>query len=756
MIENGGFEKGLAGWASLWAREEGAGNATLSAEEALQGRQTLRIVHTGANDWSLHPNARFQAKEGELYALEAWLKVEGQGSATLSVVLMDEAKQVMDWSYAEKILAKASKWTLVKTTVLIPAGCAAFYPRIIGYGPATVQVDGVSLKPQGTLGDWLGDVPGDMQQQNELISVQLHTREALLTVTDRRSGTIWTQALFEPAGVVRAVTPTANGWQVDWLHLPSGQVLRLNAALEPERPEIRVELAGEGAMQGRLSMPYPFVSKPGMDLIIPMNEGISYPANDASIPEMSLITYGGHGICMPFWGVTDGQAGYMAIFETPNDAQIRIERLDGLLCVAPAWVPEKQKWGYPRQLRYVFFDQGGYVAIAKRYRAYAQEKGLFKTLKEKRDENPNVDRLVGAVNIWNWDSNAVQMVKALQETGIERILWSNRASAEDVMALNAIEGVLTSRYDIFQDCMNPDNFSQLRGVHSDWTTEGWPKDIVLDASGDWERGWAVRGKDGEWYPCGVLCDKQTLPYARERVGEELTRIPYRSRFIDTTTASPWRECYHPDHPMTRTESRYYKMELLRLISEEFHLVTGSETGHDAAVPYTHYFEGMLSLGPYRVPDAGRNMIQVVDEVPEQVAKFQLGHAYRLPLWELVYHDCLVAQWYWGDYNNKLPALWVKRDLFNLLYGTPPMFMFTKESWEKSKTRFVESYQTVCPTVRKVGYAEMLEHRYLSSDRAVQQTRFGDGTVITVNFGDRPHTLEGGQTIAGMGYLVQSQ
>jgi Glycosyl hydrolases related to GH101 family, GH129 len=48
--------------------------------------------------------------------------------------------------------------------------------------------------------------------------------------------------------------------------------------------------------------------------------------------------------------------------------------------------------------------------------------------------------------------------------------------------------------------------------------------------------------------------------------------------------------------------------------------------------------------------------------------------YRLLLWELVYHDCVVTQWYWGDYNNKLPAVWDRRDLYNALYGTPPMFI----------------------------------------------------------------------------------
>lgn len=320
--------------------------------------------------------------------------------------------------------------------------------------------------------------------------------------------------------------------------------------------------------------------------------------------------------------------------------------------------------------------------------------------------------------------------------------------------MNEMDGVLTSRYDIYQDLMDPAVFPKLRGVHPDWTTEGWPDDIMLDENGDWRKGWQVRGKDGEMYPCGVLCDKQALKYAMPRISEELKTHPYRCRFIDTTTASPWRECYHPDHPLTRSESRHWKMELLKLVSEEMELVTGCETGHDAAVPYVHYFEGMLSLGPYRVPDAGRNMMRIWDEVPERVAKFQLGHKYRLPLWELVYHDCVVAQWYWGDYNNKLPALWDKRDLFNMLYGTPPMFMFNRDLWEKNKERFAQSYKNVCSVARMVGYSEMIDHQFLTPDRDVQQTVFANGTRVTVNFGESAYALPDGTEVPPMGFHVQ--
>jgi hypothetical protein len=172
------------------------------------------------------------------------------------------------------------------------------------------------------------------------------------------------------------------------------------------------------------------------------------------------------------------------------------------------------------------------------------------------------------------------------------------------------------------------------------------------------------------------------------------------------------------------------------------------------VPYADYFEGMMSLGPYRVPDAGRNMQQVLTTVPANVAKFQTGSYYRLPLWELVYHECVVADWYWGDYNNKLPALWDRRDLFNALYATPPMFMFNKKVWDGDEQRFVQSYKASAQIVRACGYSEMLDHRWLTPDHAVQQTRFANGVTVTVNFGDRPYALPDGSALAPMGKRVE--
>ncbi len=753
LVANGGFENGFQDWNTLWTRGENAGHARIDRETVHTGRSAIRIEHTGEEDWSLTPRQRIDVSGGELFSLTGWIKVQGEGNAELCAITYQPGDQVSEWTYAGKRVYETDGWRHIRSRFIIPTGISQIHPRVIGYGNATVWMDDFELVREGHVSDYQSKLPDDLALSNALIKVEFEPEASLLTITDQRNGVVHRQFPYMQGGMVKQATAADNMIEWTWLHFPTNSDIDFTIELEAELAEFHLQIQADTDLNAPIAFPHPFVNQAGDYLVVPMNEGISYPVDDQSIDPMRLIAYGGHGICMPFWGVTNGSRGRMAIMETPNDVSLRIIRNDGLLAALPEWEDEKGTFGYERSIRYIFFEQGGHVAMCKRYRDHARQTGLLKTLKSKREENPNVDRLIGAVNVWCWEHNAVELVREMQSLGIERILWSHRESPDEIKTMNQMEGVLTSRYDIYQDVMNPDNFKHLRGVHPDWTTDAWPDDLMIDASGDWRRGWRVKGKDNQWYPCGVLCDRQALPYARERISEELKNHPYRSRFIDTTTASSWRECYHPEHPMTRTESRYWKMQLLRVVSEEMGLVTGSETGHDAAVPYLHYFEGMLSLGPYRIPDAGRNMRELWYDVPERVEKFQLGHDYRLPLWELVYHDCVVAQWYWGDYNNKLPTLWDKRDLFNILYGTPPMFMFDDEVWEQYKERFVESYKKVAPVVRKVGYAEMVDHQFLREDRSVQQTRFDNGVIVTVNFGEAPYMLNEERVVAPMDFAV---
>ncbi|MGN0853520.1 MAG: glycoside hydrolase [Kiritimatiellia bacterium] len=737
-----------------WSRVESA--ATLTA----RGGGAFELRHTAGEDWCIHGVDAITVKPGDVFRLscasEALADVPNAQPFALSVTLRDAQGKVLNWGYGSR---SAKPGRPVVSEFMIPPGAARIEPRVVGHGPCGVVIRNFTVE---SLGNRLpkGDRPAaTLTQENDLLAVSVSGTDAALTVTDKRTGRVWAPVA---AGGRRLVAETARAGRALWVKFFEPETLatwEASVSPVPGRPEILVTVSGEGDMAGNLAYPAAFATRKGDRLIVPMNEGISFPADQPDGVPGRLVTYSGHGICMSFFGVQDDAtgAGYMGIVETTDDAAVAFTRPEGGCITSPgvSWEPQKGRFGPARRIRFVFLDKGGYVAMCKRYRAYAKEQGKLKTFAEKAQERPLVDRLLGAPNVWCWTGDKVGMAKKLKEAGIDRFLWSAGGDAQQVEALAKMENVLVSRYDVYRDIYRPEQLRKL-GWKKGTNTDAWPEGAAWNSadSNDWRKAWGVKAKDGTWTYCGCMCDAVSAKFCRRHVGQELRTHPYNTRFIDVTTAAGWDVCFNPAHPMTRSDSRAYRMDLLRLLGDEFGLVVGSETGHDAAVPYCDYFEGMLSLGNYRVPDSGRNISEVWTNVPPRVAKFQVGAEYRLPLWELVYHECLCAHWYWGDYNNKLPALWDRRDLFNVLYGTMGMYLFNERQWAADKDRFVRSYKLTSPVARATGYSEMLDHRILTPDRQVQQSVFANGTVVTVNFGEAPYALADGTVVAARGSHVQ--
>ena len=735
-----------------WAREKGAVKLTPLPDGAFEVR------HTGGADWCVNGCPQIPVKHGDVFELacetEPLADMPDSRTVCMSVILRDAKGVEISWSYGE---GHAKPGQPIQTTFMVPRDVATVQPRVLGHGVTAARVRNVRVARTGNALPKAGPL-GSCAFANG--SLRGRVCGAGFEVEDVRTGRTW-----KPAGGSRwAVEELSRQQDADgairatFINPETMKCWKAIYRVEKDRPEVVVTLEGEGAMTSPFAYPAAFASRKGDRLIVPLNEGISYPADDPDGVPGRLIAYGGHGICMAFFGVQDDAtgAGWMAILETPDDVAL-VARRDAetqLWTLGPSWEDQKRQFGYARRIRYVFLDKGGYVAMCKRYRAHAKAIGKFKSFGEKVKERPLVDRLLGAPNVWCWEKDKIAVAKELKASGIDRFLWSAGGDEAQVKFLSEMPDVLVGRYDIYQDIYHPDQLKKL-GWKSGCNTEAWPKDIVWNSadSNDWRHAWGVKAKDGTWTYCAMMCDSVAPAYERRNVAKELKTKPYNTRFIDTTVAAPWQTCWNPAHPMTRSDSRRWKMELLRILGDEFKLVVGSETGHDASVPFCDYYEGMLSLGPYRVPDSGRHIPQIWTNVPPRVAKYQVGENYRLPLWELVYHECVCAHWYWGDYNNKLPDIWWKRDLFNVLYGTMGMYIFNNRQWKEDKEKFVRSYRITSPVARATGYSEMLDHRILSPDRTVQQSRFADGTVVTVNFGDAPYMLPDGYQLPAAGHRV---
>ena len=739
-------------WRFSSARAWSADKGSATCAETTAGVEFRERSHAL---WALNGFPEIPVTAGEVFRFQgtatALPGAESSSGATCGVVLRDAKGEVLEWGYATLGLPVGKPFV---NTFMVPPGVATIQPRFSGMGRCAFALRDVSLD-RAKDGRSLCKADGSWTAENA---------QGRLTVFANGG------FAYKPAAGGRAYASldAKRVWATDGKRTADGAVeVRLinfqtmdefsaTFRLSPDAAEFTVTVAGETCGAGGIEYPPPLATAGDDRLVIPMNEGLGVPANKAVCPTwipQRFRCYCGSSLSMPFFGAASDTSGvgWAAIVETPDDADAVVkESLDGFRSLGVAWVASRHAFRYPRQVRYCFFPSGGHVAIAKRYRRHAQAAGLLKTFDEKARERPNVRRLPGAVNVWNFAGVKTEdMLRDLREAGAEEILLSSGASPETLRKLADDPKTLVGKYDVYRDIYHPAQLAAL-GWKSGTNTDAWPADVIWNSadSNDWRRAWGVKAKDGSWTHCAAMCDLPSIRHMRRKVGGELATHKYTARFVDVTTAAPWEECFNPAHPMSRTDCKNARVALLKALGGEFNLVVGSETGHDAVVPVCDYFEGMLSLCPYRVPDSGRDICRIWDCPPKAITEVQVNEKLRLPLWELVYHDCLCAHWYWGDYPNKLPSVWDCRDRLNALYGTVPMFLLVKQQWPELKERFGRSCRLTQPIARATGFSEMTDHRVLSPDRSVQSTHFANGAEVVVNFGEKAFNLPDGRVIGG--------
>jgi hypothetical protein len=550
--------------------------------------------------------------------------------------------------------------------------------------------------------------------------------------------------------VVKRITalPTpAEGVQVEFDYTEKGgAVLPLTSRvwLLPGQADVAYELSGDiNSRIQEIALPAPFVlDAPKGVLVIPQGAGLLFGVEEISWHGGSL----GGKMSMPWFGSADLATGkgYIGIMGTPDDAKFRGAKVAGtsreVLAVQPLIGPQKGKLGYARRFLYHFADTGSYVTLAKRYRAYVKQDGRLKTLAEKRQERPNIDRLVGAVNIY---SSHFENLEELHRLGVERAVVSGHGG-DRVRRMNNW-GYLTGRYDIYTDLYEPgtrpSTWERCQGFH-------FPEDVIKKADGSKQVGWCPipNAKTGKKDPSYVACWSCGLRVLRERVPKVLAKKPLNAYFLDCVTSARLYECYDPRHPLTRTTDREARIAQFDYLSSELKLVVGSETGRDWAVPVADYFEGIMSTASFfATPKAIHEIPFVSIESNPRYEEYAINPKRRVPLFQLVYGDCAEITWRWGDNTHRMPKLWAMKDLQHIIHASMPMFVLWdahQDLFLANTERFKETYDNVCRWRRAVGYHEMTNHERLSEDAMVQRSSFANGAAVTVNFAPGERIVNG--------------
>ena len=281
--------------------------------------------------------------------------------------------------------------------------------------------------------------------------------------------------------------------------------------------------------------------------------------------------------------------------------------------------------------------KGGYVQIAKAYRAAASARGLVRTFAQKAQENPGVTKLYGAAT-----AKPDTMIRSRGSAGYTSHTFAELSQVaqhwNDVLgfdrALMTLGGWIRMGFDNqYPDILpaSPEaggneglaalstqvrDYGWLFGLHDNY------QDMYDDAP-SFDTKYLMYNKDGRPQTGGVwaggtpylMASDKAMEFAYRNLPQVKDLFSPNSYFIDTTFNVPLAVSYAPN-VLSRSEDMHWKQTLAGYAQDTFG-VFGSEGGVEWAVPYGDYFEGILSKKTQAEPGS-----------------------HIVPLMELAYGDCV--------------------------------------------------------------------------------------------------------------------
>jgi hypothetical protein len=549
------------------------------------------------------------------------------------------------------------------------------------------------------------------------------------------------------------------------------------------------------------------VDDPGKgSLLVPVREGLLIPTDSGLSFTHRFDTYAYEGCHMQMLGLLQGGA---AMLVTWTDPYVAVD----VKSVATNSLPRGARQQITaalflrksaRDLQLRFLGKGDQVTVAKAYRQVAKERGWLVTWDEKLKGHPERAKLFGAINYKLWSVLDRRMNLESNKEESSRVNWTFEEAAlvaehlkRDLKldkVLFTIGGWIHRGYDnqhpdilptapecdgdaAFADCARRImELGYLFCLHDNY------QDIYRD-SPSWDEKYIMKTADGQIAKGGhwagglayLTCSKTALELAKRP--QNLPAVKKLSNansyFIDTTYAAGLQECFDPNHPLTRADDMKWKQELSDYARGVFG-VFGSECGREWAIPHSDFFEGLTGVSGGYYHDA-----KLIPKLGATV----------VPLFELVYRDCIAMYGKYG-YDPKRSASYVLHHIsigrplnyHNIphhLYwkeprpeqepdpGEPGAFTPGKNGWAVGlhpTDRFVKNtYEILSPLNELTARMPMTSHQFLTPDRKVQKTVFGEGrsaTTVIVNGGtaDFPAKSEhggGNVLLPPYGFLIDS-
>ncbi|MGA4949859.1 glycoside hydrolase [Streptomyces lydicamycinicus] len=550
------------------------------------------------------------------------------------------------------------------------------------------------------------------------------------------------------------VTRTARGAR--WSYPDKG----LEVTAGSERGRLRIKLRAD--RDGSVSWPVTGTDRAASAVQIPRGEGLDIPVKDAfwnAGPEKGGLAGStvdmGEGLALPLWGYSMGSAGVSYLTPTDLGTSLRFASTGGRLRTTAAHAFDAGEGTRDYEVSFALTD-GNPVAPAADYRSYLAQRGKLGSLRRKIRQNPANGKLLGAFHAYVWgDARTASRVAGLKRLGVDR-MWLGYDAGPDPMNAAAVRaakkaGYLVGPYDTFANGQDP---KSADSPTSAWPGRVYPDFCIRKADGTPETGFGNRG-------CYLSSRAFEKAEPRKHYLADRTRSMVAngadSYFLDVDATGEVFRDHGKGHEMTKAGDRAMRLARMRRLSEN--LVLGSESAQPWAnqvLAYDHgsgtpAADGLWKLerdrktwGGYFPEKAPGAFFKPV-KLPAELATAMYDPKYRVPLYETALHGSLVNAERWELSYEKLPEQKTTRALLAMLYNTPLNYALDGPTLEKKGAEMAALQKYFSPLHRAAGTEQLTSFRWLTGDRSVQRTVFGDGTLtVTANFGSRAHDgLPGG-------------
>ncbi|KMN29758.1 hypothetical protein VI26_22600 [Chromobacterium sp. LK1] len=350
---------------------------------------------------------------------------------------------------------------------------------------------------------------------------------------------------------------------------------------------------------------------------------------------------------------------------------------------------------------------------------------------------------------------STKTLRALRAAGLSRLwlgvdnweggLWQPQAVAAGVRA-----GYLMAAYDSYETTLPP-------GQREDWLTAQQGAAAYRDCGVTLANGRRKSGFQQSGYYTNPECVR---PILQQRTQALHRALGFNSWFLDAYATGMVFDDYTPGRRAGQAQLAAGNERSMAWVRDRFAVPVGSENGNAATARGIAFAHGMqvpvlgwgdadlqknpkspYFLGRWFPADQPETFFKTVP-LKQPYRDIYYRPQYRLPLYQAVFHDSIVTSNHWLYDNLKFSNAYEDNLLAQWLYNVPPLWHLSAASLERrlSLMRCVD--RVFQPLHRRLATQPLSGFAWLTSDRQVQQTRFADGSRLTVNFSGQPREVEG--------------